>query len=186
MNTLKNVKIYLCGPIEADLCASNWRKDITGKLENLGMTVLNPLVKPSWMPNVTGERQRELKENLEKGPFNLSDIALENDIARDYCLGLIRISDILLVNLLGGPKFTVGTWEEISLSKDKPIFFIHEGIIPSMWLCSMCHIYTQWERETYLHRTIISVLDKLQEINNNPPDQFVDNNPLKWLFLTHK
>lgn len=185
MSMLKNTRIYLCGPVETDPKASNWREDATTSLESIGMTVLDPLKKPSWMPNVTGERQRELKETLSKAGPGLSqvhDLAMENDIARDYCLGLIRAADILLVNLQGN-KFTVGTWEEIALSKDKPIFIVHEEIIPSMWLCSMCHIYTSWERETYLHRTMYSAIDKIQTIDR---EQLIKNNPLKWIFLTYK
>jgi hypothetical protein len=185
MNTLKNTRIYLCGPVETDPKARGWRDEATISLESIGMTILNPLKKPSWMPNITGERQLELKEKLAQAGPGLSqvhDLACENDTARDYCLGLIRIADILLVSL-PPDIFTVGTWEEITLSKDKPIFFVHKEIIPSMWLCSMCHIYTSWERETYLHRTMYSAINKIQEINK---DQLIKNNPMKWIFLTYR
>lgn len=194
MNLLRGVKVYLGGPVEASLDPNNWRNSITTILEKMEMIVLNPLVKPTWMPPVDGVRQNELKHILsQRGvtPSTISHdtITIENDAARRYCLSLVRAADILIINI-SHKTFSVGTWEEVTLARDKPIFVICEDDIPSMWLYSMLGISSHIERERYFKRDVNSVLSEFSVINdlhisNLEMTYFTTNDLFKWIFLTY-
>lgn len=186
MGTLEGKRIYLGGPVESYDGAQDWRQQITPKLTSLGLTVLNPLIKPNWMPNVDGKTQRDMRAQLDMGvELRPSDIN-NNDLTRKWCLSLVRISDILIFNLHGTVK-TFGTFEELACSSQKPIFLIcDDRHIPSMWLASQLNLYDQSDILFYIHDSPDSILQRLADVNKyGSSGIFSDvNNKLRWSFLT--
>ena len=184
MGNLASVKCYLSGAIEsansAPYQAKGWRQKITPKLQELGIVVYDPLVKPKWMPEVSGATQREMAKNLDEGitaGVALDKIELHNNMTRIFCLNLVRHANIIIVKI--DKTFTVGTFEEIKLAEGKPIFIIADGI-PSMWLIDQLDLYAYYRRDLYLHSTIDKCLNKLEHINNNTN---LINDKLEWIFL---
>lgn len=186
MGTLEGKRIYLGGPVESYDGAQDWRQQITPKLTSLGLTVLNPLIKPNWIPNVDCKAQRDMRALLDMGvELRPSDIN-NNDLTRKWCLSLVRISDILIFNLRGTVK-TFGTFEELACSSHKPIFLIcDDGHIPSMWLASQLNLYDQSDILFYIHDSPDSILQRLADVNKyGSSGIFSDvNNKLRWSFLT--
>ena len=186
MGTLEGKRIYLGGPVESYDGAQDWRQQITPKLTSLGLTVLNPLIKPNWMPNVDCKAQRDMRAQLDMGvELRPSDIN-NNDLTRKWCLSLVRISDILIFNLHGTVK-TFGTFEELACSSQKPIFLIcDDRHIPSMWLASQLNLYDQSDILFYIHDSPDSILQRLADVNKyGSSGIFSDvNNKLRWSFLT--
>jgi nucleoside 2-deoxyribosyltransferase len=188
MNCLKGVRIYLAGPVESERIPEAWREKIQIPLQKLGMTVLNPLVKPVWVPNVTGERQLELRMALQNDPSSpeTNEKIIGNDQTRAHCLSLVRMADIIVVNF-GRKQFTVGTFEEMISAKGKPIFIICDDVIPSMWLCSFLNTYTKSERNLYLHKDIDSCVKMITYISKF--GQYASGRRFddlcKWIFITH-
>lgn len=186
MGTLEGKRIYLGGPVESYDGAQDWRQQITPKLTSLGLTVLNPLIKPNWMPNVDCKAQRDMRAQLDMGvELRPSDIN-NNDLTRKWCLSLVRISDILIFNLHGTVK-TFGTFEELACSSQKPVFLIcDDRHIPSMWLASQLNLYDQSDILFYIHDSPDSILQRLADVNKyGSSGIFSDvNNKLRWSFLT--
>ena len=186
MGTLEGKRIYLGGPVESYDGAQDWRQQITPKLTSLGLTVLNPLIKPNWMPNVDCKAQRDMRALLDMGvELRPSDIN-NNDLTRKWCLSLVRISDILIFNLRGTVK-TFGTFEELACSSQKPVFLIcDDRHIPSMWLASQLNLYDQSDILFYIHDSPDSILQRLADVNKyGSSGIFSDvNNKLRWSFLT--
>jgi hypothetical protein len=188
MGKLKGKRIYLGGPVEAcglDLTpAQDWRQQITPKLSRLGLTVLNPLIKPAWMPNIDGKGQCDMRSKLSTGNELKQSEIDNNNITRQWCLNLVRISDILIFNLHGNVK-TYGTYEELACSSQKPVFLILDDIhIPSMWIASQLGLYNAWDISFYIHDSPDSILQRLVDVNQEGSEMFKFKNKLKWSFLT--
>ena len=189
MNCLKGVRIYLAGPVESERIPDVWRKEVQIPLQKLGMIVLNPIIKPIWVPNVTGERQLELKMALlndHRISSETNDKIINNDRTRAHCLSLVRMADILIINFTK-KKFTVGTFEEMVSAKGKPIFVICEDEIPSMWLCSFLETYTKPERNLYLHKNVSSCVNMIMHISKYGATAIGNRyeDLCKWIFITH-
>ena len=66
MGNLSGSRVYLCGAVEVESDPNNWRSLIRPFLKEFDLVVLNPLLKPAWMPVVDGKVQREFRECLLK------------------------------------------------------------------------------------------------------------------------
>lgn len=175
---LNKTRVYLSGCVESSNDPYSWRTEITPQLENMGIIVLNPLIKPKWMPQINAQQQLEMKKKLIINE-NISQIQVENNIIRQYCLALVRMCDFMIVNI--DRTFTAGVFEEISLATHKPHFIISDTEIPSLWLVDQLNYYTKHDRDLYCHKTINSLIMKLQAIHKG--EEQLDN--LKWIFLSY-
>lgn len=179
MNFLKNTSAYLCGPIESSVNPKRWREEITPKLKKIKINVLNPLVKPGWMPHVDGETQRGMMRDLISRDLDVFDIEIIrklNHEIRDVCLSLVRNCDFMIAKIIP-TEFTVGSWEEIVVAAQcrKPVFFICDNQIPSMWLVDMLDAYETFS-ETFF-KTDNALVSHL--ININKSGEVVDN--IAWI-----
>lgn len=183
MNLLARSRVYLSGAVESTQNPHSWRVEIANKLNEMGMVVYDPTLKPDWFPNITGEQQRRWKKKLGS---NLRDSSLElikhdNNLVREFCLCLTGSADIFIVKL-DTKIFTAGTFEELCLAKQahKPIFLICEEKMPSMWLCAQLDLYEK--RDLYIHKSIEGVVNTLKKIDAGMIDVKED---LRWLFRTY-
>lgn len=163
-NMLIGAKCYLSGAIEADQNASTWRNRLTPRLEELGITVWDPLVKPDWMSKVDGPTQSDWKKSIanqtrllkdgttdqmventmawSKDSEKLFEIVVKNREIRKVCLKLAGHCDFMVVKI-DKKMFTVGTWEELTVAVQRsiPVFILCDDKIPSMWLVDMLDAY---------------------------------------------
>lgn len=147
MNRLKHQRVYLAGAMDrvADRGAT-WRESISPFLKSLGITVFNPLIKPTSVgleDYHVGLMKKQLKENQ-----NYDELSSIMRTIRSTDLRLVDISDFLIVNL-DLNHHACGTYEEISLANrsKKPILIHVEqgkqqtpdwlfGAIPHEWFFS--------------------------------------------------
>ena len=184
MNFLKGVSVYLSGAIEATQDkGTTWRQRVTPFLENLGMNVWDPLVKPDWVPEANGVRQTEWKKLLIDGIANLAieGIIKDNSSLRKVGCSLANNCNTMIVKI-DKTIFTVGTWEEVMIGQRRgiPMFFLCAESIPSMWLLDMVNAYQNPEEVFF--QTELDLFKHLQLIDNNSTK--VDN--IAWIFKTYK
>jgi nucleoside 2-deoxyribosyltransferase len=157
MNRLKNQRVYLAGAMDRvkDRGAS-WRENISPFLQNLGINVFNPLIKPT---NIgledyhVGLMKKQLKEN-----HRYNELADIMKTIRNTDLRLVDISDFIIVNL-NLEHYACGTWEEVSLanrSKKPIIIHMEQGKQNAPdWLFAMIPhemIFSSWEQiKNYLN-----------------------------------
>lgn len=147
MNRLKNQRTYLAGAMDrVPDRGSSWRENITPFLNNLGIKVFNPLVKPTTVgleDYHVGLMKKQLKEN-----HRYDELSEVMRTIRSTDLRLVDISDFIIVNL-DLNVHACGTYEEISLANrsKKPILIHVEqgkqqtpdwlfGAIPHEWFFS--------------------------------------------------
>lgn len=163
MNRLKNQRVYLAGAMDrvADRGAG-WRTLITPFLQNLGVTVFNPLNKPSDLGSEDEETHRKKVLLKEEGDYEgLSEIM---KTVRAIDLRLVDISDFLVVNL-DLNTHPCGTLEEIFLANrsKKPVVVRMEqgkGNVPDWLFGTLPHsmFFSTWEE----------VQNYLRHINESP------------------
>lgn len=178
MGFLQGVSVYLSGPIEAASNPNSWRDQLTPKLESLGLVVWDPLVKPSWMVDVDGQGQRRMKDVLRNGGDS-SSIERKNSEIRRVGRALAYACNIMIVGIRR--EFTVGTWEEVTIASQcgKPVFFLADDPIPSMWLVDMFDAY---DLEGIFFQSQDDLVKYLIGINNH--NVHIDR--VKWIFKTYK
>lgn len=184
-NKLAKCRVYLCGAVERKV-EQEWRTRITKLCENrFHMTVYNPLIKPCWMPIISGKTQQKMYEELINGDQRQVTNAMiksKNNMTRMYCLALSRSADIIVLHY-DHRAHTVGTFEEITSNSHKPIFVLAEKKKVSMWLIDQLDLYSAVNRNVYLHFSLDSLGAALDAINRGDIDVKFD--PFKWIFLTH-
>ena len=177
MGLLQNKSIYLSGPIECVDDASGWRDKISPLLTEIGLSVWNPLKKPSWMDNVDGHMQREMARDLLYSGVEFEAIKKKNGSIRKFDLHLAANCDVMILNLNG---FTVGSFEELYLAQRKPVFVISDKKIPSMWLLDQLDAYNS--RDFIFHQNIASLIDIIKKVDSgevSPTDLY------RWVFLSY-
>lgn len=156
MNRLKNQRVYLAGAMDRVTDRGmGWREYITPFLQNLGITVFNPLKKPTTV-GLEDETTHRLKQSLKyNGHYDELSRLMKNIRAVD--LRLVDISDFLIVNL-DLDTHPCGTLEEIFLAnrQKKPII-LHmvqgKQNAPDWLFGTIPHqmIFSSWEEiKTYL------------------------------------
>lgn len=187
-NLLVGAKVYLSGAIEADQNASTWRNRLTPRLEELGMTVWDPLVKPDWMAQVSGAEQASWKKIIANPPPMIDNspasepykgwCGSENDIIetknreiRRVCLKIAGHCDLMIVKI-DKKIFTVGTWEELTVAvqRDIPVMILCDDPIPSMWLVDMLDAYRRpsdhfFQAEEALIQRLTDISTGTHEVN---------------------
>jgi nucleoside 2-deoxyribosyltransferase len=127
-NRLKNQRVYLAGAMDRVADRGNgWRDNITPFLENLGVTVFNPIKKPSIIGQ-EDEQTHKYKLKL-KAEQNYDELSHLMKVIRSVDLRLVDISDFLIVNL-DLDIHPCGTYEELFLanrSKKPVVVHIEQG-----------------------------------------------------------
>lgn len=183
LNLLNNRTVYLAGPIEMNPDPGSWRNKITLELSKInGIRIWDPLVKPEWCVQITGDDQRhdleKFKDNNENGGIrsctNFKELDRNYEI-RDICLRLVSACDFIIC-MIGGR--TVGTYEELAHAAimKKPVLFI--GPPDSCWRVAQF----QKNDDKIFFDNIESVVWYLNNIDNG--SQEVDS--LSWIFLNNK
>lgn len=166
MNRLKNQRVYLAGAMDrvADRGAG-WRSMITPFLRNLGVTVFNPLNKPSAIGTEDEETHRKKVLLKQSGDYvGLSEIM---KVVRAIDLRLVDISDFLVVNL-DLNTHPCGTLEEIFLanrSKKPVIIRMEQGKehVPDWLFGTLPHsmFFSTWEEV----KEYLNYIDNKNEID---------------------
>lgn len=161
-NRLKNQRVYLAGAMDRVADRGNgWRDNITPFLENLGITVFNPIKKPTVIGQEDIETHRyKLKLKYEQNYNELSHLM---KVIRSVDLRLVDISDFLIVNL-DLDTHPCGTYEEIFLAnRSKKPVIVH--------MVQGKQNTPDWLFGTIPHQMIFSSWEQLKEyigyINNN-------------------
>ena len=121
MNRLKNQRVYLAGAMDrvADRGAT-WRDNITPFLNDIGVVVFNPIIKPTDI-GLEDQDSHTIKTKL-KQQHRYDELSSMMKTIRSVDLRLVDISDFLIVNL-DLNVHPCGTLEEIFLAnrQKKPI-----------------------------------------------------------------
>lgn len=187
MNLLRNTKAYLIGPIEQSNDPVGWRKRITHSLNEMGVKVYDPMVKPDWAPPLASEANKN--QFLKIMNDVLDRHITESDVnhyeafnwIRDVDLRYVHSSDFIVCYL---PKiFSMGSGEELTIAATakKPILIWSDGdLVPSSWLCSML-CQTSDSITDVFFKNEKSVIEYLQLVDRNE----VAVDPMKWIFLSY-
>ena len=156
-NRLKSQRAYLAGAMDRVPDRGNgWRDNITPYLEELGVTVFNPIKKPTSIGQEDEQVQslkQTYKKNLEYD--NLSELM---KVIRSVDLRLVDISDFLIVNL-DLDTHPCGTLEEIFwANRQKKPIIVHmvqgKKNAPDWLFGTIPHqmIFSSWDEiKTYLY-----------------------------------
>lgn len=124
MNRLRNQRVYLAGAMDRVADRGNgWRDNITPFLQDLGLTVFNPIKKPS----IEGSEDQEthIYKTKLKQSQKYDELSRLMKTIRSVDLRLVDISDFLIVNL-NLDHHACGTYEEIALAnRSKKPILIH-------------------------------------------------------------
>lgn len=124
MNRLNKQRAYLAGPMDrvADRGAT-WRDFITPHLERMGVSVLNPIIKPTDIGLEDEQTHAYKKELKEQQRYDELTQLMKN--IRNVDLRMVDISDFLIVNL-DLDIHPCGTLEEIFwANRQKKPIIIH-------------------------------------------------------------
>lgn len=121
MNRLRGTRAYLSGAMGLAIDHGvMWREEISGLLQLLGVTVLDPCDKPI---DIGLERIEDIeRRTILKNDKQFDQLAKEMKLIRCVDLRMVDISDFMIVNI-DIDTYTVGTWEEVFLAnrQKKPI-----------------------------------------------------------------
>lgn len=121
------LKCYLAGPIQSAAdSGEGWRKEITPKLEDMNVTVLNPnKIERKDLRHSAAVTQKILKESVRKRDWDTFDKIVHTIQVRD--LKAVRNSDFLIV-LLDPDVRMGGTVAEIEYARSLhiPVFGVCE------------------------------------------------------------
>jgi hypothetical protein len=182
---LYNATAYLQGSVENSTDPKSWRNIISQQLRKLHIIPWDPLKKPKWYPNITAETQRSWKKGIREQYYSKTllqeskEIWQQNESLRKFCLHMVSNANIIIFKI--DKTFTVGSWEELSTCKYKPVFIITEDPAISTWLIAQLELEPQ-EIQEYIHKDIDSLINYLGKINRGAT---IPSNCLKWMFMTY-
>ena len=188
MNVFSNTFVYLSGHVDHDPNRNGWRLDITPDLEEMGVTVWNPLVKPEWCQKQIDDEialDKNILIDLINGDNNGSsqDNLDANQQVRKLCQDLSYQCDWMIVNLIN--KFTWGTIHEIEIGIERniPMFIcMNDNLTSTYGLTGICN--NAEEFGYYVHNNINSLMQTLKDIHTGKIKPH-EKNPGKWLKLTY-
>lgn len=174
MHRLLNQRVYLAGAMDRVADRGNgWRDNITPFLEDLGVTVFNPIKKPSILGQEDAETHRyktQLKINKEYD--KLSQLM---KVIRSVDLRLVDISDFLIVNL-DLDIHPCGTYEEIFLAnRSKKPVVVH-------MVQGKSHT-PDWLFGTIPHQMIFSTWDDLKSYISHINNDKIIEDYNRWKFF---
>jgi hypothetical protein len=172
---LRNQRVYLAGAMDrVPDRGSTWRDNITPFLENLGLTVFNPIKKPCLEGNEDHETHSYKTKLKSSGQYD--ELAMIMKGIRAVDLRLVDISDFLIVNI-DVDVHACGTYEEISLANrsKKPILIhIEQG---------KSHA-PDWLFGTIPHQMIFSNWDELKRYLNQVNSSVFMETYKRWQFFS--
>ena len=175
MNRLKNQRVYLAGAMDRVPDRGNgWRDNITPFLESLGVTVFNPIKKPSSIGMEDSETHNyKIILKLNKNYDELSELM---KVIRSVDLRLVDISDFMIVNL-DLDIHPCGTYEEIFwANRQKKPIIIHmmqgKQNAPDWLFGTIPHhmIFSSWDEI----KEYLSGIDRHNDINRHNRWYFFD------------
>lgn len=178
MGYLAHTKCYLVGPIEHDKSfGMDWRQAAVKELNDLGVTIYNPLDRPVWMEHIApyipmAVSRDEVLEKIEASDSESTKYVLAQEFVRRICLRYIHSCDFVLCYLLNAKTF--GTTEELVVAHQarKPVIMICPDNIPSLWIYDLV-------KDQYIFKNLRESLSFLNEIN----DGIAKLEILKWIFI---
>ena len=180
-NLLANTRVYLAGAVEHDKGAKSWREQVTDRLYPFGVQVYDPLVKPSWLPEICKKNPALYRPALAGDCAELTkqDVYDANVDVRKLCLAHVGAADWIICYM--PIKYTAGTFEELYLAQrlNKPVFFMIPDGVPSTWMLPM--FTTPTEQDKVFFKDWDSMFAHLQKIN----DGSVAVDPYQWVSVTY-
>ena len=155
----------------------DWRKEITDKLDPLGITCFNPYSKPFLKDVEEGEAVRE--EMCDWMKTKQYDRVTERmKIVRSYDLNLVDRSDFIVAHLVPDVA-SWGSAEEIvtAVRMKKPIFVSMEGgkAKTPLWMLGMFP-------HKYIYNCLEEIVDMLSAIDSGTKE--IDSD--RWRLLQHQ
>lgn len=152
MNRLKNQRVYLAGAMDrVKDRGTGWRSNITPFLQNLGVKVFNPIIKPSDI-GLEDKETHLLKTEL-KSQKKYNELSTIMKTIRSVDLRLVDICDFMIANL-DINVHPCGTYEEIFwANRSKKPILIH--------VVQGKHNTPDWLFGTIPHQMIFSEWDDL-------------------------
>jgi len=187
MNTLANSSIYLCGQIENDKNATEWRVSLAASLTAIEPTfkIWDPLIKPYWcspdyLDNSVGYGWKS--EILHGDPEKARRCISANREARRICRQLAGKCDIIVARL--SSAFTWGSIDELEIGIDRniPIFlWLPSGLVGTYGIGGI--IKDVGHIPYYIHTNPDSLIGTIAGINNGTiPITKID--PETWMYIT--
>jgi hypothetical protein len=181
-NLLAGTRAYLAGAVEHDKGAKSWREQITERLKPYAVQVYDPLVKPSWLPEICKKDPSLYRPALMGGHDEIlskQDVYDANVDVRKLCLAHVAAADWIICYM--PIKYTAGTFEEIYLAQklNKPVFFMIPDGIPSTWMLPMfCTPETQ---DRVFFKDWDSMFKYIDQIDSGT----VEIDPYQWVSIMY-
>lgn len=178
---LAGTRVYLAGPVEHDPGAVSWRQKITDRLTPFGVTVYDPLVKPTWLDPICKLNPQLYRQALsgKSNELTVAQVHEANIMMRRLCMKFVTSCDWIICY---HPKtFTVGTFEEIfkAAELDKPVLFCAPDGILSTWALPV--FSTPETQDKVWFNSWDSMFEYLTRLHNG--DEKADN--IKWMPVTY-
>ena len=160
-NRLKNTLAYLCGPMDrVEDGGITWRRDLTPKLQALGVGVLDPSNKPTDFAQEDSSFRDEINYCKKEGTFD----SVKNSM-RDIAAIDLRMVDIahFLIMYMDIDVHMCGSYHEafVAISQKKPVLVMCEQgkqEIPN-WMFGVMphqHMFSDW----------YNLMQYLQDVNS--------------------
>jgi nucleoside 2-deoxyribosyltransferase len=154
MNLLDKTKTYLVGHMQY-LSGRNWREEIAGKLEDLGITSFDPYKKP-FIKDVEEDEATRQEMDVWMKTKQYDRVTERMKTIRAYDLNLVDRSDFIIAHLVPDVA-SWGSAEEIvtAVRMKKPVFVSMEGgkCKTPLWMLGM-----------FPHKYIYNSLDEIIEM----------------------
>jgi nucleoside 2-deoxyribosyltransferase len=180
-NLLGGTRVYLAGPVEHDDHAKDWRTQITSSLLKYNVKVYDPLVKPSWLSDISKVDPKLYRKSLNGEPvgITINDVFDANKELRQVCLKMVSSADWIICWM--PIKYTAGTFEEIYLAADidKPVLFCMPDGIASTWVLQ--RFSTPQDMDHVFFRTWDQLIGHVDKLDNGS----IKMDPLKWFSVCY-
>ncbi len=146
-------------------------KRLASFLREMGVVPLNPLKKPTWMPETCHMTIPERLGLAASEQITQKTCEDSLDFDREYCLRLVINCDFVIWAMNNNKTF--GTTEELALAKQlhKPIVILQDEPITSTWMQSLV-------RGCRVEESIIGLKDWLKRLDKNGVES--SHNHLDW------
>lgn len=181
-NLLGGSKCYMIGPIELSDDPDSWRQRTTKTLNEMGVSVYDPMVKPSWAPKITTANKNSFLKDLNEDPQSAHAAFDGMQWIRNIDIRYVYSSDFIVCYL---PKvFSMGSCEELAIAAQigKPVIMWSnpESPIPSSWGAAMLCKTIDQVKETFFDDED-AAMNYLRMVDNNE----IELDPFKWVWITY-
>lgn len=181
-NFLAGTRVYLAGPVEwAGAAAFSWREMATKRLTPLGVTVYDPLVKPTWLRSDCKMDPAIYRQVLDGKSTSMTQQQVfdANETLRILCMKMVSSADWIICNL---PKaVTVGTHGELhkAFELDKPVLFHAPDGMFTTWYPPM--FSTAAKRDTVWFKDWDALFGYVSKLDSGAEEM----DPVKWFPVTY-